>query len=68
MVKYYKSFDKEFEWKFQARGFVLNLKAKARKGKLKLVVKILPMTKFISSIKHQESRTVGYVVRWHYKP
>jgi len=67
-VRYHKDYDKEFEWKHKAQEFARQLKRKAKKAKLKIVVKILPHTKFISTTKWSESRVVGYTVRWYYKP
>ena len=41
-IKFYKTFNKAFVWKFEAQEFRDQLKKKAKKAKLRLEVKILP--------------------------
>ena len=67
-IKYHKDFEKAFEWKFKAKEFIKQLKREAKKGRLKIDIKLLPHHKFISTATQSESRIVGYTVRWFYKP
>jgi len=70
--KYGKIFSRRFEWKYYAKEFAKRLvkqnKVKPKKVRDRLSVKIEPLTKFISSQKFSESRTVGWVVTWSYLP
>ena len=80
-MRYYKAYNRSFKWKYEAENFARKVKAGAKKLHRKVGVRILPVTSFSSSTaqrwsvldkirgsKEAETRTVGYVVRWHYKP
>lgn len=67
-IKYGVEFSKVFEWKFPAQRFVKTLKRKAKRGRVRIKVELLPHIKFISSREYHEKRVVGYTVRWYYLP
>jgi len=67
-VSYYQTQEKEFEWKHPAKDFIKELKKKAKRDGLRIKTKLLPITSFVSSTAFHETRTVGYVVRWFFKP
>jgi len=81
MVAYHREYQRDFEWKYETENFVRKLKKAAKKLRLRLRVKVVPIRKFISSgaqrwtwynrfmgEKRAETRTVGYCVRWEYLP
>jgi len=70
--KYGQTFRRHFDWKYPAKEFAKKLvklnRAKPKRERARLSVKIEPLVRFISSAKFSESRTVGWVVVYSYLP
>ena len=63
-IKWYKIFQKQFEWKSDAKKFTECIKIKARIAQIKIHTDVLPEYK----IRGTESRIMSYFVRWWYIP
>jgi len=81
MPSYYKTYERQFDWKYEAENFVAKIKRATKKLPYNVTTKILPLRAFSSSSaqrwnwrdklrgeKAAETKTVAYVVRWMYKP